>query len=145
MKRINDQSLLFVLLATAFVFCSCGDELTDDDVCLFPHLAFGSADMALEQDYGNWDEWAVRYLWYDKGVVEVKYNSTKDEYVVTADQLDKAGFERNPKTGDHTLDDRICLGLDLPKSEDPFSIYLVGRNSGNKTVVLDYCHCHGLC
>lgn len=114
---------LYYLLPLMFLalFASCDDE--NDNTRLFSNMRYSIDDLGVENATGEWNEWATRYMWNTKGLVDVRYDSNKGEYIVEGEQLKKYGFTVTKK--EYKLEIKGQIDITLPKEEN-FQIYAVG-------------------
>lgn len=129
------------LLVVTF-FTSCNDDSADTTefdngkIQLFSTLRFSANEIGSDEAQGEWNEWAARYMWQSKGVVNVRYDNATDQYIVDGEQLKQYGFPVRQK--EYTVYDLQKMGLDFPKSEEPFQIYAVADLQGDLFRIYDY-------
>lgn len=136
MKKFSFFILAMLVIAGLMTSCSNEDDMYERIDKAFSNLRFNAQEVGSEKSFANWNEWAIRYMWDFKGIIEVKYDTTTDEYYVDGKQLAKYGFFVNLEK--YKLYDSYDLGFDFPKTGESFLIYVAGDVINDLFRVFDY-------
>lgn len=128
--------LSMLTIVSLMASCNNDDDLFERTDKAFSNLRFNAQEVGSDQNFDNWNEWVTRYMWDFKGVIEVRYDATTEQYYVDGKQLQKYGYYVSQDK--YKLYDLYNLGFDFPKTGEPFQIYAAGDILNDLFRVFDY-------